>query len=85
MGEVIQPTLHKPVPMNARVVVPVSAGLYHQPLTGKVIGICSYHVIFIYIVLLDTPINNGYGEMSAVPVPGSLLESPDGSNWRLDG
>lgn len=77
------PTMHKEIPMETPVVIP--AGMYSVgPLTGKVVGIASTHIMFYYIVLLDSPIENLYGSMRAVSVVGTALESPGGSNWRLE-
>lgn len=79
------PTLHKSIPVGTRVVVSKStAGDVHME--GKVIGISMVHMIFFYIVLLDTPIEcDATGEMvQGVTVPGTELETPDGENWKID-
>lgn len=85
----LTPALHRPVPMNSRVLVPSNylgrpeADLASR--TGTVVGISSMHVIFTYIVLLDIPYNDpDYGEMKALAAPGSELESATepGKNWR---
>ena len=68
-----QPTLHKPIPMEARVIVP------HIDRVGTVVGISSMHVVFTYIVLLDEP----WEDQRAVVAHGPLLEGEDGSNWRI--
>jgi hypothetical protein len=81
--EAMQPTFHKPIPMNARVVVPAGFASI-EPLRGTVVGISSIHVLFFYIVLLDAPLQTPYGEQRAIAVSGSQLDSEDGSNWRLD-
>ena len=70
-----QPTLHKPVPMGAR--VKTSQGV------GTVAGISSIHVIFGYVVILDNEIQTEYGPMKAIVEYGAQLENVDGSNWRL--
>ena len=46
---VIQPALHKPVPIGARVIVP-DHYLGEKGVTGTVAGIASTHIIFAYIV-----------------------------------
>lgn len=76
-----EPDLHKPVPMNARVIVPAYAGGG----TGTVVGISSYHMIFSYIVLLDNPIEKEDGPHQAFAVHGTDLVGVDGSDWKLDG
>lgn len=76
------PTMHKPVPMNSRVRIPTEYLGY--PTTGTVVGIGAMHVIFLYIVLLDKPHASEHGEIRAMTVGGSQLESEDGlTNWRL--
>lgn len=78
-----EPTLHKPVPMGARVRVPPHF-LGHTA-TGTVVGISFVHVVFSYIVLMDEPFPSEYGECRALCVGGAELDSEDGkSNWRLD-
>lgn len=80
-ANVPQPTLHKPVPMGARVVIPA---LYVGEVRhGTVVGIGFVHIVFSYIVLLDEPVNTPYGTMRAIPVVGGDLTGEDGSNWRL--
>lgn len=78
----LQPSLHKPIPMNSRVVVP--AHYLGKGVSGRVVGISSMHVIFIYIVLLDVPIDSEYGRMEAISVSGSELNGEDGKHWRLE-
>jgi hypothetical protein len=55
----LTPTMHRPIPMNARVVVP-SSYLPNSP-TGTVVGISHMHVMFTYMVLLDTTIETEHG------------------------
>lgn len=77
------PTLHKPIPMGTRVVVPAgwcSTG----PVTGTVEGIAFMHVIFGYIVVLDEPIQTEFGAQRAVAVTGPQLTGVNGEHWRLD-
>lgn len=81
---VLQPTLHKPVPMGSRVKVPKYFHSSSAELWGEVVGISFAHVIFGYIVLLDEPLETLYGPQKAVVVNGPELEGPDGTNWRLD-
>ena len=85
----LTPTLHKPIPMNTRVRVVKDfwgSGIQENQFVGTVVGIASMHVIFIYIVLLDTPaLDPDFGEIRAIPIGGSGLESEDGlTNWRTD-
>lgn len=78
-----EPTLHKPVLLNTKVLIPT---YYHQEedrKSGVVVGIASIHVIFSYIVLLDEPLETIFGQMRTVVVNGPELEAPDGSNWKL--
>lgn len=77
-----QPTLHKPVPMGARVIVP--AHYAGHPVRGEVVGISMMHVIFTYIVLLDEPIESEHGLLKALTIGGPELEAEDGGNWRMD-
>ena len=76
-------TLHKPLPMNSRVIIP-SGYINDKEFHGTVVGISFLHIIFSYIVLLDNPVDTEYGEQRAVVVQGSALEGEDGSNWRLN-
>lgn len=76
------PTLHKPVPLGTRVRVSADFGSYSS-LTGVVVGISSIHVIFQYIVLLDTIVESEYGQMRAAAIPGTHLETENGQeNFR---
>ena len=82
----MEPTLHKPIPMETRVRFPrglnPNATDYQY---GTVVGVASLHVLFTYIVLLDEPMDSAEGRVRAVGVIGPLLESADGTkNWRLD-
>ena len=77
------PTLHKPIPMGSAVRSMEGCGL--PQFTGTVVGISSQHVIFHYIISLDSPIVVEGEEHLAVTAPGTLLESLDrSSNWRLE-
>ncbi len=77
-----EPGLHKPVPMGARVRIPPH--YVGKVATGTVIGIAALHVVFSYIILLDEPHPTEYGEIRALSIVGSELDSEDGStNWRL--
>lgn len=78
-----KPTLHKPVPMGARVRIP--RHYLGKEATGTVWGISMVHVVFVYIVILDDPYFGEHGETRAVTCTGPELESEDGkTNWRLD-
>lgn len=69
--------------MNTRVRIPLH--YLGRVATGTVIGVASATIIFSYIVLLDESVSTEYGEVRALTVSGSELESEDGtSNWRLD-
>ena len=75
----MEPTLHKPVPMETRVRY---AGTDH---VGTIVGVASMHVVFMYIVLLDTPIDSPEGRVRAIVAGGPQLESEDGlTHWRLE-
>lgn len=87
MTNPLQPTLHKPVPMNSRVRLPLewcpgpAVGI---PAKGTVVGIASVHVVFQYIVLLDTPIISEYGQQRAVVCGGPQLTCLEtGKDWRF--
>lgn len=76
-----EPALHRPIPMGTRVIVP---GGYAAPesIRGRVSGISSVLCeVFIYIVILDTPLPTDYGDQEAIVVPGTMLE---GENWKLE-
>ena len=79
--EVLTPTMHKPVPMGARVAYQLGS---ETRVTGRVAGVAVCNVIFIYIVILDEPLTSGFGVVEAISVPGTLLEGLDGTNWRLE-
>ncbi len=76
------PTMHKPIPMNTRVVVPKHY-INKENAKGTVIGIATKYVIFQYIVLLDSPIETEYGECRAIVVIGSELRGENGEDWLL--
>ena len=85
MIEMYEPTLHKPVPMGADVIIP--AGPYSDRVRkGKVAGISFIHAIFNYIIILDPgdEYQSEYGVQNAVSIPGPTLEKPGGGSWRLD-
>lgn len=78
---VLNPTMHKPIPLQTRVILPD----YHNNMTGTVCGIATMGIFFTYIVLLDKPINNEYGENSAVVANGLELKSEvTGLKWLID-
>lgn len=77
-----EPTLHKPIPMGARVVLPEE---FYGGGKGTVVGISSMHVIFNYIVLLDEPKEDSdYGTWKAISVSGTVLTGEDGTSYQLD-
>jgi hypothetical protein len=78
----IQPSIHKPVPMGARVVLPEHY-LGRPNVTGTVVGIASLHIFFTYIILLDAEIQTEYGPQKAVVVLGQELRGVNGEDWRL--
>jgi len=69
--------------MGTKVIVPAGYAAI-EAVTGTVVGIASLHVIFSYIVLLDSPLQTEYGEWKAIVVHGPSLETPDGKNFRLE-
>jgi hypothetical protein len=76
----VKPALHKEVPMQARVRV-----RNHPELVGTVEGVASTHIVFHYIVRLDEEtFLEGPGLLvRSIDVPGTELESPDGTvHWR---
>lgn len=75
------PTLHKPVPMGAKVRLPQE--WFGKTVTGEVVGVASIHVLYTYIILLDDPITNEIGVQRACVCPGPQLEGLDGTNWRF--
>jgi len=76
--------LHKPIPLGTDVIVPTGNYSPGKLRAGKVVGIAMFHVIFNYIVLLDDDIIDEYGAHKAISVPGTILETSDGGNWRLE-
>jgi len=79
-----QPTLHKPIRMNSRVIVPeMYLGENRKSYSGTVVGISMQHVIFTYIVLLDEPSTYDGEEIKAIVVPGPDLRGADGTDWRI--
>lgn len=76
------PTLHKPVPMGSRVIIPEQF-LKKDNVMGVVAGIAFVHVIFGYIVILDEPVETEYGTQKAIVVSGSELRGVNGEDWRL--
>ena len=66
-----KPSMHEDFDVGLRVVVgrEVHPGL----LTGTIAGIASMHVMFTYIVLLDTPIPMDGETWSAITVSGCSL------------
>ena len=61
--QILQPALHKPIPMGSRVVVPDSY-LKEKGITGTVAGISSTHILFTYIVILDKEVETDYGTVN---------------------
>jgi hypothetical protein len=81
--ELLQPTLHRPVPLQTRVRIPQDYLGYEA--TGTVAGIASIHVVFQYIVILDTPHPSDYGVNTAITVGGPQLMNERGEyEWRLE-
>jgi len=78
-----EPSLHKSVPLGAPVVIPDNYHNQPDPVTGRVGGIASFHVVHTYIVILDEKLDTPFGRVEAVVVPGTELRSPDGSDWKL--
>ena len=77
-----KPSLHKEVQMYTRVRV-----RNHPELVGTVEGIATAHTVFHYIVRLDQETYlETHGQMvKSIAVPGTDLESPDGStHWRVE-
>ena len=76
-----EPTIHRPIPLQTRVILPEYLG----NLTGKVAGIYLMGPIFHYIVILDKPLNNEFGENNAISISGTELRSEvTGLKWLLD-
>lgn len=77
------PSMHKPIPMGTRVRVPAGYACANE-IVGTVVGISSWHVVFMYIVLLDEALDTDYGFQRAISVHGASLVSEDGSmNWKI--
>ena len=81
----LEPTLHKPVPLQTQVIVPLHyLGPDRESYQGRVVGIASMHIIFTYIILLDVPVETEYGLTSAITVGGPELMNASGEYaWRL--
>lgn len=81
----LTPSMHKPVPMGARVKIPPYYFNADKEIWGTVEGVSWKHVIFIYIVVLDERIEtDDLGSIKAVTVSGPELEGEDGLHWRVD-
>lgn len=75
----LEPTLHKPIPLQTRVTVEV----YGKQHLGTIGGIASMHVIFTYIVVLDEPYEDpDYGLTSAIVIHGPMCRGLNGEHWR---
>lgn len=73
--EKLKPTMHEDFKINQRVSFDVAENIKG---TGRIIGVSSKHVIFIYIVLLDKSLDiEGYRDWSAIPVSGCHLKKED--------
>ncbi len=82
-AKLMYPTMHKPIPVGTRVRVPAGYACA-DAITGTIVGISSWHVVFMYIVSLDVPLDTDYGMQSAIVVHGPSLESEDGTaNWKF--
>lgn len=81
--QILQPALHKPIPMGSRVIIP-DTYLKEKGITGTVAGISSTHILFTYIVILDKEVETDYGLMRAIVVNGPELRGVNGEDWRLD-
>lgn len=81
-----EPALHNPVSLQTRVLVPEQyLGPNRESYAGRVVGISFLHVVFVYIVLLDVPIETEYGLTSAICVGGSELRNEQGEyQWRKE-
>ena len=76
------PTMHKHIPMGTYVRTREDSG--YPKVSGRVVGIASMHIIFIYIVLLDSALIVDNEMHEAITVLGTQLESVDGTcNWLL--
>lgn len=80
---IIQPALHKPVPIGSRVLVP-DHFLKEKGVAGTIAGIASTHIIFTYIVILDKEVETDYGMVKAIVVNGPELRGVNGEDWRID-
>jgi len=80
------PTLHHPIPMGTRVVLPDHYGpAGASPPHGTVQGIAMAHLVFSYIVVLDHQmVLPPYGTVQAVVATGPELVGEDGTHWRLE-
>lgn len=79
---VMVPTMHRPVPMNTRVVI-APGYVQRDAVKGTVRGIATMHVVFQYIVVLDEPIQTDQGEIGAVAVTGPSLTGEDGTQYAF--
>jgi len=64
--------MHPDYPMETRVIVDES--VHPSKPLGTIIGIASMHIIFCYIVLLDSPVMVQGETYRAISVPGILLK-----------
>lgn len=82
--ELLIPTFHKPVPMGTRVLVTTPYVNKEDCQEGTVIGVASTHLISMYIVLLDKPIESNCGTLKAIVINGPEIRGVDGMSWKLE-
>jgi ribosomal protein L37AE/L43A len=79
-NEIPTPVFHKPIPLGTKVRTKENA--LNKILTGEVVGVSFENVFFCYIVLLDEPIQTKHGLERAATIPGTCLESIDGTSFE---
>jgi hypothetical protein len=79
------PKMHKPIPIGAR--VKVCEGTLPDDVVkrvrGEVQGIASMNIFFVYILLLDEPIDvPDIGLCRCITMPGTMLVGEDGTSYQ---
>jgi len=69
------PTLHPDYSIGLQCVFPMSDVSGAKTYTGRITGVAMCHIIFTYIITLDTPMTDlGYENWTSVAVSGTLIK-----------
>ena len=76
------PTMHKPIPMMTRVLLPDY--VFNSRSYGNVVGVSSQGVFFTYIIELDKEIFiEDVGNVLFVSISGLELRDSEGNSWNI--